>query len=119
MLGLGLMPGGDWQLNPAFFPKHLSATHLPKHLRDKGRQAVQNVIDYVSSDDELVQKFKAKGYDFDWTVSNIENFPTLVENASGDWEEVKDFFNSETKRLDNVRNENFVETFPELAELYE
>ena len=60
-------------------------------------------------DDELVQKFKAKGYDFDWHT-NIENFPTLVENALGDWEEVKDFFNSETKRLDNVRNENFVET---------
>ena len=29
------------------------------------------------------------------------------------------YINSETKRLDNVRNENFVETFPELAELYE
>ena len=119
MLGLGLMPGGDWQLNPAFFPKHFSATHLPKHLREQGKQAVQNIIDYVTSDDELVQKFKAKGYDFNWTVSNIENFPTLVENASGEWTEVSDLFNSETKRLDNIRGENFVETFPELAELYE
>jgi hypothetical protein len=33
------------------------------------------------------------------------------------WDNVKTEFWEETKRLDNARNENFVEVFPELAEL--
>ena len=66
MLGLGLMPGGDWQLNPHF--SSILVLHICQHSREQGKQAVQNIIDYVTPDDELVQKFKAKGYDFNWTV---------------------------------------------------
>lgn len=118
MLKKGLMPGGDWQLNPVFNPSHFSVMNFPEEFKEKGRKQVQNIIDFCTSDHYTIDKYRRRNFDFDHTVSNIKNFPNLVDNTDSQWDSVQDKFRSETARLDNMRNEDFVKTFPELAELY-
>lgn len=119
MLKNGLMPGGDWQLNPVFNPAYLSAINLPEEYKQKGRQAIQNIIDFVTSDHYIIDRFRRRTFDFEHTINNISNFPDLVEAQQGRWPELKEEFVKETGRLDKMRGENFSETFPELKGLYQ
>ncbi len=119
MLSTGLMPGGDWQLNPVSNPEWISVFNLPQHLKDKGREGIENIIKWVRSDEKVIRMFTKRNYNFEHTVENIKAFPDLVDSAGVSFEKVRSEFVSETTRLDNLRKENFVEVFPELTELYE
>ena len=118
MLKNGLMPGGDWQLNPVFNPAHLSAMNMPEEFKKQGRQVIQNIIDFVTSDHYIIDRFRRRTFDFEHTVSNINNFPNLVDATPCNWDEIKPQFVAETNRLDAMRNENFLDVFPELKGLY-
>ena len=113
------MPGGDWQLNPVSNPAWISVFNLPQHLKDKGRQGIQNIIEYIRGEEKIVRMYRKRNYNFEHTVSNIKAFPDLIDSGSIGFETVRPQFVEETKRLDGLRNENFVEVFPELRELYE
>ena len=119
MLQTGLMPGGDWQLNPVHHPEWISVFNLPQELKDKGRQGIKNIIDYVRSKERIILTYRKRQYDFEHTVSNISSFPDLVDSSGKDFEDVREEFVSETTRLDKLRDESFVEVFPELRSLYE
>ena len=93
--------------------------NLPQELKDKGRQGIQNIIDFVRSDEKIVRTYRKRNYNFEHTVSNIKAFPNLVDADGVDFEGVRPHFVQETTRLDKLRNENFVKVFPELRELYE
>jgi hypothetical protein len=119
MLSTGLMPGGDWQLNPVSNPRWISVFNLPQELKDKGRQGIQNITDFIRGDEKIVRTYRKRNYNFEHTISNIKAFPDLVDADGIDFEEVRPEFVEETTRLDKLRNENFVKVFPELRELYE
>ena len=119
MLSAGLMPGGDWQLNPVSNPSWISVYNLPQEFKDKGRQGIQNIIDFIRGDEKIVRTFRKRNYNFEHTVSNIKAFPNLVDADGMGFDAVKLEFVAETTRLDKLRNENFVKVFPELRELYE
>ena len=108
MLSAGLMPGGDWQLNAVSNPDWISVYNLPQELKDKGRQGIENIIAYLKSKDKSVRTYK-----------NIQNFPNLVDGRGTNFEKIRLEFNAETKRLDKLRNENFLDVFPELESIYE
>jgi len=119
MLSTGLMPGGDWQLNPVSNPSWISVFNLPQELKDKGREGIENIMAWVKSDEKIIKMFKKRNYDFDHTISNIKAFPDLVDADGIGFETVRPHFVEETTRLDNLRKESFVDVFPELRELYE
>ena len=119
MLSTGLMPGGDWQLNPVSNPQWISVYNLPQELKDKGREGIENIIEWVSSDEKIIRMFRKRNYNFEHTISNIKAFPDLVDANGIGFEPVRPHFVEETKRLDGLRKEDFVEVFPELRELYE
>lgn len=118
MLTTGLMPGGDWQLNPVSNPEWISVFNLPQELKDLGRKGIENIIEYVSSDDKIVRTYKKRNYDFEHTISNIKAFPNLVDSSGIDFDKVRPEFVAETSRLDKLRSESFVEVFPELRNMY-
>ena len=51
-------------------------------------------------------------------VSVVKNLMSWTE-AADSWDNVKDKFKVEVTEIDRVRGENFVETFPELASLFD
>ena len=119
MMKAGLMPGGDWQLNPVYNPSWISVFNLPQHLKDKGREGVENIIDWINSDDKIIRMYRKRNYDFENQISNIKAFPELVDRDGIGFDPVRSHFVEETTRLDRLRKENFVDVFPELRELYE
>ena len=119
MMKAGLMPGGDWQLNPVYNPSWISVFNLPQHLKDKGREGVENIIDWINSDDKIIRMYRKRNYDFENQISNIKAFPDLVDRDGIGFDPVRPHFVEETTRLDRLRKENFVDVFPELRELYE
>ena len=49
----------------------------------------------------------------------LDQFDSAIKWAESNntWEQHRNLFWKETRRLDEIRNENFLETFPELSEL--
>jgi hypothetical protein len=119
MLTTGLMPGGDWQLNPVSNPEWISVFNLPQEMKDAGRQGINNIIEYLTSKDKLVRTYKKRNYNFEHTINNIKSFPDLVDSSGVDFNDVRPEFVCETRRLDQLRKETFVEVFPELRTMYE
>lgn len=88
-------------------PVHITALALPVHLKLQGIEGLDGVITRMSEmgfhNNHLQQLIDAKKW-------------VLVDNT---WETHKEEFQKETKRLDMLREEKFVDVFPELAELME
>jgi len=87
-------------------PEHLSCHVLPEHLKKQGDESLEKCVTLFIKEGmnkNLTQMSNAKKwiYAFDRYDAEIENFRNEIE------------------RLDNIRNENFSEVFPELAELLE
>ena len=86
-------------------PRPISALALPDHMKQIGIERLKNLS--VEFDRNKMTSDK---------VSQLSNAIRWVRSETI-WDNVKTEFWEETKRLDNARNENFVEVFPELAEL--
>lgn len=88
-------------------PQHIAALALPTHLKLQGIEGIEGVIKRMKemkfSDLHLQQLVDAKK----WVLSD------------NTWEKHKTEFVEETNRLDKIREEKFIEVFPELAEMME
>lgn len=86
-------------------PEYLTALILPaKHKEDAvGRIRV------------LIGKLRRMGFGYQM----LNELGTIINwlGSKDDWENQKELFKQEISRLDGIRNENFANTFPELAEL--
>jgi MoaA/NifB/PqqE/SkfB family radical SAM enzyme len=86
-------------------PPHLSGHILPNEYKLKGKESLEKYIKILNDnnfhDKHLVQPKQS----LNWLFSK------------NTWEEQKDKFRSEIQRLDNLRGEDFNNTFPELAGL--
>jgi MoaA/NifB/PqqE/SkfB family radical SAM enzyme len=86
-------------LNPSFY----SAQSLPQELKDVGTKQLNALVE------------KMKQMDF-WSVQHIENAIKFT-NSNDIWNDNKQEFIHNTVRRDKIRNENFVEIFPELTSM--
>lgn len=95
----------DWcySLYPASDPKHWSAHILPLPLKEKGKEKMEKLADMM----------KGMGYT-PVQVGQVQGTIPWVF-AQHTYEEQKPKFVEEVMRLDRIRGENFIETFPELA----
>lgn len=87
-------------------PEHLTAHILPHELKVKGAQSINKAIDLLTD-----KKF---GKDHIAQLEDTENWVW----SKNTWEEQRDKFREEIKRLDKIRGEDFMKTFPEIATLY-
>jgi organic radical activating enzyme len=85
-------------------PIHITALALPILQKKIGIENISNVVD----------RMKTLGY-----TNQLTQLTDSINwvKSSDTWEEHKTLFRSEVGRLDKVRNENFVDVFPELAGL--
>ena len=85
-------------LNPSFY----SAQNLPQKQKEQGTLGLLKLIA------EIKDEF--------WCTQHIQNAMKFA-TSTNTWEEHGKEFIHNTMRRDKIRNENFVEKFPELAEL--
>ena len=88
-------------------PVYLSAKLLPNTLKQIGKAGLENTI----------EKFKEMKFDTS-NISPLENV-ILGTMSQDNWDEQRDAFRQETRRVDALRGEDFVKTFPELASMME
>ena len=86
-------------------PKHLTAHILPRHLKDQARSKISKLYGYFHE-----HKYKPD------QLRQVHAMTEWVESKDL-WEVHKTKFQNETKIIDDVREESFVDVFPELAEL--
>lgn len=98
---------GHAGIYPLYEPSKICAQMLPKHLKVIGRKR----------NEALIQWLTEQGYpEDDHLIRAITEFMDFVEQQDT-WEEQKESFQEYTRYLDGIRNESFVKTFPELAEM--
>jgi len=89
----------------ALTPPYYCSHSLPRRLKDIGTPLNKKLTDYLVDN---------KYYQHDHTRDAV-NFTEEKDT----WEENKTMFNNIIKTRDKVRSESFVDTFPELQEMYE
>jgi radical SAM protein with 4Fe4S-binding SPASM domain len=87
----------------ALTPEYYTATVLPKNIKDIATPKLKTLHKYM--------------IDNDWYQAVHVNDAIVFTNSNDDWDKQKDEFRHHTTRRDLFRNENFVKTFPELAEM--
>jgi len=86
-------------------PSYLSPLILPPKYKEEGIDRIRR----------LAAKMRMMGF-HDHSVYEVSSIIDWVKSED-QWESQKQQFKHETNRLDTLRNENFVATFPELADL--
>jgi organic radical activating enzyme len=88
--------------DPAYFSIHI----LPEDLKQQGKESLQKTL-------ELLKKHN-------FNIDQITQFETAQRwlYSEHTWEEQKHKFREEITRVDTIRGESFVNTFPELSDLY-
>jgi MoaA/NifB/PqqE/SkfB family radical SAM enzyme len=87
----------------ALTPAYYTATVLPKNIKDTATTKLNNLYKYM--------------IDNDWYQAIHINDSITFTNSSEDWNTQKKEFRHHINRRDLFRNENFIKTFPELAEM--
>lgn len=87
-------------------PEHLTCHILPEEYKLQGIESVNKTIELM----------KSKGFTKE-QVGQLEVCPQWIMSRNT-WEEQKNKFREEVKRLDAIRGEAFIKTFPEIAEIY-
>lgn len=106
---MGLIGFEHFHINLVLEPPHMRIQILPEHLKKAVVELYQNHIDnylvptYGDNIINIVNEFKSA---MDFVVKEDYNY--LLPK-----------FRSFMKKLDNIRNENFIDVFPELTELYD
>ena len=100
-------PGNSFNLYPLSTPEIFHTQALPRDLKEQGRTNIT----------KLITSMEDKGFTSS-QVGVVKNLMSWTE-AADSWDNVKDKFKVEVTEIDRVRGENFVETFPELASLFD
>jgi radical SAM protein with 4Fe4S-binding SPASM domain len=87
----------------ALTPEYYIATALPKNIKDIATTKLKILHKYM--------------IDNNWYQAIHINDAIVFTNSNDNWDKQKDEFRHHTTRRDLFRNENFVKTFPELAEM--
>lgn len=87
----------------ALTPSYYTSTILPKHIKYKSTKRLTNLYKFMLNND--------------WYQAMHINDAINFTNEADHWSDQKQQFIHHTRRRDQIRNENFVKTFPELKEL--
>lgn len=104
-----LWPEGAWQLNPVWDPQYFSPAVLPYHLKS---QAKDNLVHAVHRCRRVLGNDQA-GLSM---LDLVENFYHVAESEYL-WDSQQVHLREEIERIDEIRNEKFLDVFPELEEL--
>lgn len=91
----------DIHINLVQFPKHYSLQSLPKEIKKQIEELYLDMADYCDS-----HKIERVGEQFKMAVNYM--------NEEDIFEQERNTFRNMTKNLDKIRNESFLEVFPEL-----
>jgi hypothetical protein len=101
---LGLLRPMDWNINILQSPEYYRIDVLPETMKQEVAAKYNEHIDYLKPIDEFTRA--SKGYmsavNYMMQQDNTHMIPDLLEKLN---------------HLDKFRNENFFDTFPELAKL--
>jgi hypothetical protein len=86
-------------------PAHLSSFILPEKYKDQGAERLSKLINTMGT----------LGFS-EHTQNEVGSIIPWVKSKNL-WEQHKNLFKAETTRIDKLRSENFVATFPEIADL--
>lgn len=86
-------------------PVQITSQALPPSLKKEGSARILNLKKYLIS-----KQFPRQ------VINQLDGVIQWAE-AQDTWEQHRDLFWKETRRLDEIRGEDFIETFPELTEL--
>jgi sulfatase maturation enzyme AslB (radical SAM superfamily) len=86
-------------------PLHLAAQALPRELKEQGKASMIQCLTSMSTLGYHPHQIALLKKSIEW-VDSVDT-----------WDKYKITFQEEVKVLDNLRNENFLETFPELGSL--
>jgi len=102
----GYIKPQDFNFNLLQFPFWQRIDLLPESMKQKVKEKYQSHIEWLKPQDHLTRATKGFESGLDYMMRR-DNFKKIEEFKSG------------MKKIDDIRNENILETFPELAELYE
>ena len=96
----------DFNFNLLQFPFWQRIDLLPEAMKQQVKEKYESHIAWLKPQDHLTRATKGFESGLDYMMRR-DNFKNIEEFKSG------------MKKLDDIRNENILETFPELIELYE
>ena len=102
----GYIKPQDFNFNLLQFPFWQRIDLLPESMKQKVKEKYESHIAWLKPQDHLTRATKGFQSGLDYMMRRDR------------FEQIEDF-KSGMKKLDDIRNENILETFPELAELYE
>ena len=102
----GYIKPQDFNFNLLQFPFWQRIDLLPESIKQQVKEKYESHIAWLKPQDHLTRATKGFQSGLDYMMRR-DNFNKIEEFKAG------------MKKLDNIRNENILETFPELAELYE
>ena len=102
----GYIKPQDFNFNLLQFPFWQRIDLLPESMKQKVKEKYESHIAWLKPQDHLTRATKGFQSGLDYMIRRDK------------FEQIEDF-KSGMKKLDDIRNENILETFPELAELYE
>ena len=102
----GFIKPQDFNFNLLQFPFWQRIDLLPESMKQRVKEKYQAHIKWLKPQDNLTRATKGFESGLDYMMRR-DNFKNIEEFKLG------------MKKIDDIRNENILETFPELAELYE
>ena len=102
----GYIKPQDFNFNLLQFPFWQRIDLLPEPMKQQVKEKYESHIAWLKPQDHLTRATKGFQSGLDYMMRR-DNFKNIEEFKSG------------MKKIDDIRNENILETFPELAELYE
>jgi len=102
----GLIKPADFNFNLLQNPIWQRMDLLPKEYKDKVQEKYDTHIEWLKGKDPLTRASKGfqSALDWMWRRDKSDKLPLFLQN---------------TRRYDEIRNENFVDVFPEWKELFE
>jgi hypothetical protein len=88
-------------------PEYLACHILPPDMKQKAKDSLEKTVNFLKSNKFKIQQVQQISDAIPWAMSKDS------------WDQHKMQFRNEIKRLDKIRDENFKQTFPELAILLE
>jgi len=102
----GYIKPQDFNFNLLQFPFWQRIDLLPESMKQRIKEKYESHIEWLKPQDHLTRATKGFESGLDYMMRR-DNFKNIEEFKSG------------MKKIDDIRNENILEIFPELAELYE
>jgi len=102
----GYIKPQDFNFNLLQFPFWQRIDLLPESMKQQVKEKYESHIAWLKPQDHLTRATKGFQSGLDYMMRR-DNFKNIEEFKSG------------MKKIDDIRNENILETFPELAKLYE